>query len=75
VSNPGSAPSSSQYGRLDSAFILATTERLRDRIGERFPDRGLVRVCSALVETARNTQEEIARLAAPELVAALGVAS
>jgi len=74
VSNPGSAPSSSQYGRLDSAFILATTERLRDRIGERFPDRGLVRVCSALVETARNTQERIARLAAPNWSLRLGVA-
>ncbi len=75
MSNPDSAPKSSQYRRLDCASILETTERLCRRIGERFPERGLVRVCGALVDTARSTRDEIARLAAPNWPLRLAVAA
>lgn len=38
---------------LDADEILATVRRLRARIGERFPDAGLNRVCAEVEVVAR----------------------
>ena len=40
--------------QLDAARILATTEQLRDRIRERFPDANLAKVADELVQVART---------------------
>jgi hypothetical protein len=48
------------YRRLDGARIVETLERLRQRIGERFPGSGLERVSGDLLDAA---SESIARAA------------
>jgi hypothetical protein len=45
----------SAYRQLDESQILRTLERLRDRIGERFPDAGLHKVSKDLLALARET--------------------
>ncbi len=40
------------YRRLDGARIVETLERLRQRIGERFPGSGLERVSGDLLDAA-----------------------
>ena len=57
-----SAPSTQS---LDAPSIVATLERLRDRIVQRFPDAGLGRVGAELVTTARQTAASVARLSRP----------
>ncbi|MFN2565125.1 MAG: hypothetical protein ABR499_08980 [Gemmatimonadaceae bacterium] len=43
------------YRQLDEARIIQTLERLRDRIGERFPEAGLRKVSDDLLILARET--------------------
>jgi hypothetical protein len=43
-----SAPPEPNYGNLDPQKIVDTIERLKQRIGERFPESGLVKVCQQL---------------------------
>lgn len=52
-----------QYLRADR--ILATLEKLRERVVARFPSAGLVGVSGELIETANWSAREAARLARP----------
>lgn len=54
-----------RYQSLDAALILATTERLEQRIVERFPERGLARVARDVVGLARLVSAEIEALTPP----------
>ena len=47
--------SSRRYRELDREHIMRTIERLRNRINERFPDSGLGRVASELIQIANET--------------------
>jgi hypothetical protein len=51
--------------RLDAARVTATLELLGERIGQRFPESGLARVCRDLVETSKATAERIRKLSRP----------
>lgn len=62
------------YRALDGTKILKTTLRLRQRISERFPDRGLNNVCAELEEVARETQERCRWIRKPNLGLRSGVA-
>ena len=44
------------YRRIDSDEVLATVERLAQRIGERFPESSLLRVVQELIEVAQGTR-------------------
>lgn len=63
------------YRRLDPEKIVTTVEMLQRRIGERFPNSGLVEVCSELLKVARESQERAAWIARPQraLRASIGV--
>jgi hypothetical protein len=53
-----------RYRELSSTEIIGTIEALERRVGERFPDSGLRRLCAELIAVARDAQrraEEIAR--------------
>ena len=50
---------------LDAGRIIATVEQLGARIDERFPDSGLARVCSDLLDTAKWASVDAADLAKP----------
>jgi hypothetical protein len=68
---------------LDAASIVETVQRLELRIGERFAESGLLRVCGELKATARETADHAAELSRPYyglrvlagLVAAAGIAA
>lgn len=53
------------YQHLRSDRILATLDKLQARINARFPEAGLAKVCADLIETARFTARDAARLARP----------
>ncbi len=48
--------------------IIITMEQLHARIVARFPDAGLVRVCQDLIDTARYSAKDAARLARPAYI-------
>jgi len=50
---------------LDATHIVATLEKLRERVGERFPHSGLSKLCARLVETGRLTAARTGELARP----------
>lgn len=56
---------SAPYQLLRPDRILATLDQLHARILARFPDAGLSRVCADLIETARFTARDAARMARP----------
>lgn len=58
---------------LDPALVVATIDRLRDRIRERFPNAGLERVCASLADAARRTAAETDYIKAPNLLVRTGV--
>lgn len=47
------------YRTLNAANIEATIEKLHKRIVERFPDRGIVRLCAELLTIAREDRERL----------------
>ncbi|MET0181258.1 MAG: hypothetical protein ABW199_00070 [Caulobacterales bacterium] len=53
------------YRALDPAKILETLTQLRARIGERFPNSGLTKVCDEAVQTAALTQARVAAALTP----------
>lgn len=55
------------YRSLDPDHIVSTIETLRLRIDERFPGRGLGKVCGALVDVAKFASFEARVLAQPNL--------
>jgi hypothetical protein len=54
-----------KYQTLDEAAIIDTIALLRDRIVERFPERGLAQTAGFLVDLAKATAGEVARLRRP----------
>jgi len=56
------------YQHLSAERILATLDKLHARIVARFPEAALSRVCADLIETARFTARDAARLARPAVV-------
>jgi hypothetical protein len=59
---------------LKAEYIVKTVERLRARIGERFPESGLSSVASDLANTARATAARVEEFAQPNyLLRALAV--
>ena len=54
-----------QYRQLNEAQINQTLRRLRDRIGERFPDSGLSRLSRELVHVSEEASECVAYLRRP----------
>jgi len=61
------------YRTLDPARLLSTLDRLHERIEARFANAGLSRLCAELIETARASTQEAARLAAPNWPLRIGV--
>ncbi len=63
------------YRALDADEIIATIELLRQRIDERFPGAGLVRVAGDLSAAARDTEAKAKALAEPHVLiqAAVGL--
>ena len=55
------------YRRLDGSRIVETLERLRQRIGERFPGSGLERVSGDLLDAASESMERAADLRRPNI--------
>jgi hypothetical protein len=61
------------YRSIDARLVVATLEKLRHRIEERFPGAGLTAVCAELGAMASDTLVNVARLAKPILPIRLGV--
>lgn len=53
------------YRALDEAKIIGTLERLRNRIGERFPDSGLRRVADELIAVGGEVSHTVDYIRAP----------
>jgi hypothetical protein len=70
VARPPALP---RYRALDDALIERTIERLRDRIGERFPGSGLGRVSEELLSLAREASERAAYARRPHWPTRVGV--
>ncbi|MGD9670991.1 MAG: hypothetical protein AB7U75_18420 [Hyphomicrobiaceae bacterium] len=56
------------YRTLDPNSIIATLEKLEQRIEDRFPGAGLLRVCRELLQAARESKARIAAIAAPNYI-------
>jgi hypothetical protein len=54
-----------KFAQLDAVKILGTIERLELRIAHRFPESGLLRVCSEFLHVARESETLATRLEAP----------
>jgi hypothetical protein len=61
------------YLRLDADRIVATAQRLRQRVEQRFPDAGLARVAGELVRVAEAAQQRAAQIARPNRALRAGV--
>jgi len=59
------APEPNSYRSLDVDRVLATLVVLRKRIGERFPDSGLERICDELVQHGEHARERAAEIGRP----------
>jgi hypothetical protein len=62
-----------RYRELSSAEILATIETLERRVGERFPDSGLRKLCLELQSVARDAQRRVETIAEPNRPLRIGV--
>lgn len=76
--NPPDPEARGTYSELQPAQIIATVQRLEQRVGERFPGSGLSRVAAELHRTAIRTEHIITRLRRPiwplRIAAVAGVA-
>jgi hypothetical protein len=67
----------SEYRALDEAKITGTLQRLRNRIGERFPDSGLRAVAEELIAVSDEVSQCVAYIRAPNwpirLAAGIGI--
>jgi len=70
------ASTAPSYRALDEAKIVETLERLRNRIGERFPHSGLRRVAEELIAVARDVSDVVDYIRTPNwpIRAAAGLA-
>jgi len=57
----------SSFRNLEIGDIVATLQQLSARIGERFPNSGLYRVCRELEVMAQETSERAANISRPKL--------
>ncbi|HXZ68463.1 MAG TPA: hypothetical protein VEH07_07750 [Alphaproteobacteria bacterium] len=65
-----------EYQTLDEAAIIEMIDRLKARVSERFPTRGLAQTAGFLADLARKTSQESARLRHPNwLVRLLAIAA
>jgi hypothetical protein len=55
------------YRTLDADRIEATIETLQKRIDERFPNRGLSKLCQQLLEIAREDKKNVSWVARPNI--------
>ncbi|MGQ0767434.1 MAG: hypothetical protein ACT4OZ_17425 [Gemmatimonadota bacterium] len=62
------------YRELDAGLIVATLDRLSQRIDERFPGAGLGRVCDELIGLARDSAGEAESLGRPNWPVRVAVA-
>ena len=53
------------YRTLKPDLIVATLDKLQTRIEQRFPGKGLARVCAELREVARKSHERAEKIASP----------
>jgi len=60
------------YRRLDGTHIVETLRRLEHRIGERFPDSGVSRVCADLLAAAMESMTRLALLRRPNVPLRVG---
>jgi hypothetical protein len=54
-----------KYEGLRADRIIVTLQKLQERVSQRFPGSGLSRVCVELIETARWSSEDAARVSRP----------
>src|SRR5205814_2937873 len=64
---PASSRLGTMYRRLDGTRIVETLERLRQRIGERFPGSGLERVSGDLLDAASESMARVTDLRRPNV--------
>jgi hypothetical protein len=62
------------YRNIDAHLVIATLEKLADRIDERFPNAGLSAVCRELTLIANDTMNRVAKLSKPIIPIRLCVA-
>lgn len=62
---PNKTTGAGKFTQLNAALILKTIERLEARIGQRFPDSGLTRVCAEFRVLAHESENLARRLEAP----------
>jgi hypothetical protein len=63
------------YRSIDATSLVATVERLRSRIEERFPGSGLSRVARELEETARQSAARVEATRRPNVLLRVGMAA
>lgn len=61
------------YRTLNADHIEATIEKLHKRIVERFPNRGIVKLCSELLIIAREDREKLSFVSKPNILLRTGV--
>ena len=61
------SPRNNSFRNLEIADIVATLQQLSARIGERFPNSGLYRVCRELEVMAQETSARAANISRPKL--------
>lgn len=61
------------YRTLDAPKIIETIETLQARIGERFKDSGLSRVCGELLTVSRESQQRCEWIRKPQIALRAGV--
>jgi len=57
-----------KYEGLRADRIIATLEKLQERIAERFPNSGLSKVCAEVIATGRWSARDAVRVAQPNLL-------
>lgn len=62
-----------RYRRLDPNQIIKTLVTLHGRVETRFPKSGLSRVCSELIDVARETETRVSETAKPNLTLRLAI--
>ncbi|MBI4350887.1 MAG: hypothetical protein HY550_05575, partial [Elusimicrobia bacterium] len=60
--------------KLEAAKIISTVERLRDRIGERFPEAGLFRVAGDFLRLSKEAAERAGNIGRPLVPLRAGIA-
>ncbi len=61
------------YRTLNADHIEATIEKLHQRIAERFPNRGIVKLCGELLIIAREDKEKLSFVSKPNILLRTGV--